>query len=201
MLKWPILVVVRLRNTTIISIEIMRAGWVAAISIEFRKLILEVLHITRSLKAKMRAEAKTMKLIIRSIPSKVENMQPMRYTIENINMEKNARNMDCFIFIFRPSRELTQGWVKAPAMIDPNPNIMTPLVPPSTISSRGPALIGSNRNPTAPIMKLRNIIESREILVEGKLIIYLERPMISFVLDNLILHSFSYLTLEYLIYK
>ncbi|MGD9627392.1 MAG: hypothetical protein AB7U40_07395 [Methanobacteriales archaeon] len=50
-------------------------------------------------------------------------------------------------------------------------------------------------------MKLRNIIESREILVEGKLIIYLERPMIFFVLDNLILHSFSYLTLEYLIYK
>jgi len=36
-------------------------------------------------------------------------------------------------------------------------------------------------------MKLKNIIESRELLVEGKLIIYLESPMMFLVLDNFIL--------------
>ncbi|BAW30943.1 conserved hypothetical protein [Methanothermobacter sp. MT-2] len=61
-------------------------------------------------------------------------------------------------------------------------------MPPSIISSRILApLVGSTRNPTAPITKLTNIIESKETLLGGKLIIYLESPMTLFVLDNFIL--------------
>lgn len=55
---------------------------------------------------------------------------PKRYIIDDIVMAKNDKNMDCFIFILLPPRELTHGCVIAPLIIAETPKTKNPKVPP-----------------------------------------------------------------------
>jgi hypothetical protein len=58
-LKYPILSRRVVKNTTTISILIIRSGWIAEIATEFLKLIFEVPHITRVRTAKTMAQPNT----------------------------------------------------------------------------------------------------------------------------------------------
>jgi hypothetical protein len=109
MLKYPILSILEVKNTTTTIILIIRTGWVAEIITELIRLMLDVPRIMSVLMAKITAHPKMIEFKIIFIFRIVEKPHPKMYIIEIMPIENNERNIDCFIFILRPFRELTQG--------------------------------------------------------------------------------------------
>jgi hypothetical protein len=146
--------------------------------------MLDVPRIISVLIAKITAHPKMIEFKIIFIFRIVERPHPKMYIIEIMPIENNERNIDCFIFILRPFRELTQGWVIAPLMMELKPNIKNPAVPPYNKSN--PLLfpkVGSIKKLMEPIIKLKNTIVNKEIFVLGSVRMYLERPITLSVLD------------------